>query len=716
MTRRRIVTTLCCALALAPLASIRAQVPLVPSGATWRYLDDGSDQSASYADPLFDDSAWPASAAPLGYGMGDEASVIGFGRDPSAKHITTWFRHAFVVPDPSIYTHAVLRVRRDDGADVSLNGGEVFRSGLPAGVLGPDTLASETVAEATEYNYFEIALDPALLVAGSNLLSAEVHQVSGTSDDLVFDAELLASDREIVTRGPYLQRLSHDAVIVRWRTHVPSFGRVWFGTAQGALGGFVDDGVFDRLHSVTLTGLSPASSYHYAVATPAHVLVGDDGAHTFTTAPLPGTATPFRVWAQGDSGSGDGWAEAVADAYQSWSGGAVPDVWLMLGDNAYDAGTEDQYQAALFDRFPELLRRTALWTTRGNHDSKANVFQDLFDPPTAGEAGGLPSGTEAYYAFDWGNVHFLCLDSQASNPTAGGAMWTWAQADLASTTQDWIIAFWHHPPYSKGTHDSDRESKQVQMRTEILPMLEEYGVDLVLCGHSHGYERSALIDGHYGASSTFVPQFFIDAGDGSPSGDGAYAKAFGSHQGAVYCVAGNAAKVTSNPPSGHPVMVHSAAVRGSLVIDVDGDELAFTFLSDTGTVDDGFTLRKLDPWVDLGNGLAGAAGAPRLTGVGPLVEDKLAGLRVTDALPGASAGLVVGTSVVALPFKGGVLVPRPEAVFPGLAIDAAGELALVGTWPAVIPAGLSLVYQLWVADPSGSHGFSASNGLRGVAQ
>ena len=134
----------------------------------------------------------------------------------------------------------------------------------------------------------------------------------------------------------------------------------------------------------------------------------------------------------------------------------------------------------------------------------------------------MPSGTEAYYSFDWGNIHFVALDSHdtdrsapanpASNvcpPGVGGAMYQWLCADLAATDQDFIIAFWHHPPYTKGSHDSDNAADSAgimkEMRERFLPVLDAYGVDLVLTGHSHSYERSVLLHDHYGVSSTLQP-------------------------------------------------------------------------------------------------------------------------------------------------------------------------------------------------------------------
>ena len=88
-------------------------------------------------------------------------------------------------------------------------------------------------------------------------------------------------------------------------------------------------------------------------------------------------------------------------------------------------------------------------------------------------------------------------------------MYNWLENDLLNTTQDWIVAFWHHPPYSKGSHNSDSESYLIDMRENFLPLLEENGVDLVLSGHSHSYERSYFLNGHYGNSNSFDPSIHM---------------------------------------------------------------------------------------------------------------------------------------------------------------------------------------------------------------
>ena len=405
-----------------------------------------------------------------------------------------------------------------------------------------------------------------------------------------------------VTRGPYLQQGTPTSVVVQWRTATASDSRVRYGDAPGHLTHVADETVITTEHAVTLTGLSPDTTYYYSIGTTTRVLAGDNAEHSFLTSPVTGTAKPTRIWVLGDSGTANANARAVANAYASFTGSTHTDLWLMLGDNAYNNGTDSQYQAAVFDMYPEMLRTSVLWPTLGNHDghtadsaTQTGPYYDIFTLPTHGEAGGLASGTEAYYSFDYGNIHFICLESYETDRSPDGAMMNWLTLDLAATTQEWIIAYWHHPPYSKGSHDSDRELRLVEMRQNALPILEAAGVDLVLSGHSHSYERSFLLDGHYGLSTTLTANMQVDAGDGRINGDGAYKAVFDEanpYQGAVYITAGSSGHISGGALN-HPVMVHASYNRlGSLVLDINGNRLDARFLREDGSVDDTFTILK----------------------------------------------------------------------------------------------------------------------------
>ncbi|HXU83842.1 MAG TPA: metallophosphoesterase [Polyangia bacterium] len=417
-----------------------------------------------------------------------------------------------------------------------------------------------------------------------------------------FRYQAAVSDAGLV-RGPYLQVGTPTSAVVRWRTISASGSRVTFGAALDALDSTVERPELTTEHEVPLDGLMPATRYYYAVGSGSQEVAGAAADQFFVTPPLWGTRRPVRIWAIGDSGTGDKEAARVRDAYRRLTGGmsAYTDIWLMLGDNAYPNGEDDAYQRAVFEMYPMFLRQSFLWPTIGNHDTAEDpnlpadriAYLGNFTLPTQGEAGGLPSGTERYYSFDFADVHFVCLDSMTSDRHPEGAMMTWLEADLLATTRQWIIAFWHHPPYSKGNHDSDYQTEMIEMRQWALPILERHGVDLVLNGHSHTYERSFLLDGHYGSSQTFEPGMKKDPGGGRASEGAPYHKATSGqapHEGAVYVVAGNAGHINAVGP--HPAMFLSLSRLGSVVVDVDGARLDVRFLRETGFIDDAFTILK----------------------------------------------------------------------------------------------------------------------------
>ena len=577
---------------------------MIAAGAEWRYLDSGLSPAAQWRDVSFDDSTWEEGPAQLGYGDGDEQTIVSYGPNASQKFITSYFRRAFQVADPTGIRGLTLHTLRDDGAVVYLNGAEVWRSNMPAGTISHGTLALTGVSGAGETTFFPQFVDPALLVQGSNVVAVEIHQFDPGTSDLSFDLQLIGSPdapAAFVTRGPYLQMGTAHQIRVRWRTNVPTDSRVRYGTAEGALDRVADEAAETTEHEILLSGLSAATRYFYSVGSTGGTLAGNDATHTFMTAPVPGTERPTRIWVLGDSGTANADAAAVRDAYFAFTGARETSLWLMLGDNAYDTGSDLEYQAAVFDMYPTMLRKAVLWPALGNHDT-ANLdtpaptlpYFAMFSLPTAAEAGGVVSGTEKYYSFDYANIHFVCLDSMTSDRSTMGAMLTWLRDDLAATTRQWIVAFWHHPPYSKGSHDSDTDAREIEMRQNAVPILEDFGVDLVLTGHSHSYERSYLIDSHYGSSPTFVSSMKKNGGDGRVSGDGAYKKAGPGavpHEGAVYTVAGSSGRVQAAPLD-HPAMILSLPVLGSMVLDVDGGRLDAVFLRENGTVADSFTILK----------------------------------------------------------------------------------------------------------------------------
>lgn len=683
-----------------PLATERTHVAsatrtvLVPEGAVWRYLDDGSDQGTAWSAPSFDDSTWASGPAQLGYGDGDEATVVSFGPNSEAKFFTTYFRHTFQVPNPAQVQRLRMRLLRDDGAMVYLNGTELARSNMPGGAIGYTTPAAATISSTAESIFDPFSVDPALLQPGTNVFAVEVHQRSSSSSDISFDLELVASDGPaLVVRGPYLQSGTQTSAVLRWSTDIAVPSAVWIGTAPGYLSLAASAPTPTTVHEVQVTGLAPGELSFYGVGDGQTILAGDDADHRFTTHPLPSTTDPTRVWVIGDSGTANHEAKAVRDAYFAYAGGSDTDVWLMLGDNAYEDGAEGEYQVAVFEMFSELLRNTFLWPTIGNHDvlsavsaTESGVYYDMFTLPRQAEAGGLASGTEAYYSFDYADIHFICLNSHDIDRGAAGAMMAWLAADLAATTEKWTIAYWHHPPYSKGSHDSDviedSGGRMKDMREIALPILEAAGVDLVLCGHSHSYERSYLLDGHYGKSTELTPAMILDLGNGNEASDGAYAKptaGMAPHEGAIYAVAGCSGQTESGPLN-HPAMYVSLVTLGSLVLDIDGDRLDGRFLDHLGNVLDAFTILK---------------GVPRtLTRVEPRISETQGGvqdLRIDVGPSGAGLAYVIAGSLGTEPgfLLGSVQVPLNADPYFSFTLTLANSAVYQGTFGFLDAAGLA---------------------------
>jgi len=167
---------------------------VVPPGSVWRYLDDGSNPGTAWRGIHFDDSSWKSGKAQLGYGDGDETTIVGYGPNSQAKFITTYFRTTFSVTNVQSLAAAVLVLLRDDGPVVYLNGVEVFRDNLPEGEINYRTTALNSVGGTSESEYLTVVPDPRLFREGLNVMAVEMHQNSASSSDLSFDLGLAIQD------------------------------------------------------------------------------------------------------------------------------------------------------------------------------------------------------------------------------------------------------------------------------------------------------------------------------------------------------------------------------------------------------------------------------------------------------------------------------------------------------------------------------------------
>ncbi|MCC6234402.1 MAG: metallophosphoesterase family protein [Verrucomicrobiales bacterium] len=439
-------------------------------------------------------------------------------------------------------------------------------------------------------------------------------------------------------RAPYLQSAGPQHMHVVWRTEGPIQPVVRYGTeltdlrlrvktsemvTRAALG--TNDQVLPArwsglrtranlalpaLHSAPLgtfqyearlRDLEPSTTYFYAIYDGDRRLTPEEASYQFTTPPSVGSRGPVRFWVLGDSGTGGEPQAAVHEAMRRTveREGKPLDFWLHVGDMAYGIGRDMEFQSRFFESYDLTLRRAVCWPTMGNHEGRTSSgrtgigpYYDAYVVPTRGESGGVASGTEAYYSFDHANIHFICLDSHDLDRRPTEPMARWLKADLEKTRADWIIAFWHHPAYTKGSHDSDKEKDLTEMRELVMPVIEQGGVDVVFTGHSHTYERSMLMDGAY-ATPTVAENVILDDGDGDPAGDGAYQKRPGNHphEGTVQVVTGNGGANLGRVGT-LPVMRKVFLEYGSVLVDVQGDTLVARMINRDGVERDLFSVVK----------------------------------------------------------------------------------------------------------------------------
>ncbi len=308
-------------------------------------------------------------------------------------------------------------------------------------------------------------------------------------------------DVSLLQRRPYLMSLTGTALVIGWTTSSDVPGEVRIGErVYPATRRALPSGAWQ--HEAPISGLQPGTAYSYTVTVsgrPAYIA-------SFRTAPTSG---PVTFVAFGDAGSGSASQQAVRDRLAQ-----TPfDLALIAGDIVYDRGTYAEFETRYFAVYAALIDHLPFYTAPGNHDyatDRAAPYLALFSLPR--QALREPD-QERYYSFDYGDVHFVALDTNAPLEYVGDAatddMADWLMADLRQTTRPWKVVFLHHPPYSSGLHGS-----QALVRDKLVPLFEQGGVNLVIAGHDHNYERTLPIRGDRAASFAEGGIVYIVTGGG----------------------------------------------------------------------------------------------------------------------------------------------------------------------------------------------------------
>jgi hypothetical protein len=332
---------------------------------------------------------------------------------------------------------------------------------------------------------------------GDTNAPAVAHLAPGDGNAACASLPVTGANGSTIARAPYLQRVTaHDAVVV-WTAVADGTASVLVqspdGRQQLTFPAAIDTtateiasipshwpqlGGRTRQWTAAVSGLEPDTTYCYTVL--------QDGQPATAPTPLrsaPPTGATGRVQflALGDSGGGGSDQTALLKQLQT-----LPfDFMIHVGDIAYDHGTLDEFEGRFFRVYAPLLASRPIFPTSGNHEydsPDAAPFREVFVLP---ENGG-PDGVERWYSYDWGDVHFVALDTEKSGPEQAA----WLEADLTANKLPWTIVYGHKPPHSSGEHGDDPGFNQW-----FVPILQEHHVPLVLSGHDHDYERFNPIDG-----------------------------------------------------------------------------------------------------------------------------------------------------------------------------------------------------------------------------
>jgi hypothetical protein len=538
-----------------------ADTTFVATGAAWKYLDDGSDQGAAWRDVAFSDAGWASGPAQLGYGDGDEATVVSYGPSSTNKYVTTYFRHSFNVPDPGPYACLRLRLLRDDGAAVYLNGTEVRRSNMPAGPVNFLTLAFGVVGGDDEDAYQNLYFYADGLIVGTNVLAVEIHQQARTSSDISFDLSLTGLETlpTLMRKQPYLIYTNVNTEMdVHWQVSLPESCTIEWGLDTSYSMGSARTGGYgtDFQHTYTVTGLTPGTLYYYRVTAGTEVYPG-----SFRAAPAD-DATRVKVFAYGDTRTYPAPHNLVAqDVVAHYT--ADPDfqtIILSMGDLVTDGDTEIDWDSEFFISTYAYIRKMMAslpyQSCMGNHEGDGLLFEKYFPYPFV---------ADRYWSFDYGPVHFAVVDQYVAYGT-GSPQLTWLENDLATTTRPWKIVCLHEPGWSAGSH-----ANNTNVQNYIHPLLMEYGVTMLFAGHNHYYARAVVSGIHH----------ITTGGGGAP----------------LY-----------NPILTYPYIVTGVKAFHFCTIDIDGPVLHFEAINTGSSVIDSFTVVNPNAGVETEDEVHGGLG------------------------------------------------------------------------------------------------------------
>lgn len=457
-----------------------------------------------------------------------------------------------------------------------------------------------------------------------------------------------------IVRGPMLEKAHEDGVTVTWWTDARAAAEPADTQVAKDLSGLIvkmlkDDGTVERSvrvsvssvsdgdlfrHSVRGRGVKPGKPYLYVPC-----VGGKEVGEGFLYRYPKGEGT-LRFLIMGNPGSvtekGKTFYEESVKLWKNyesrWDGLKSTDALMILGNLAYPRFDSKTADAALFHKYERALAKLPLWPVFGtkevSEEGGSSLFDSCFETPEQGECGGTSSREKRYYSFDYNHIHFVVLNTECPDLKELGGdhpMIQWVRRDLTTSRATWKVILMHRSLYTRGTLDSDADGISRLLRELLVPVFDQSGVDLVLSAQNEVYERSFLLQGHTGISSTLGKKMILQKSGGSTGAvDGkgrfrsldvlpergiGFRKKSGA-PGSVYATIGSSGltgawsvgspgkKLKSGsadslvPPAPHPAMQVSLRVLGALVLESSKDSLHGSFIDSEGRVRDDFIIVK----------------------------------------------------------------------------------------------------------------------------
>lgn len=376
-----------------------------------------------------------------------------------------------------------------------------------------------------------------------------------------------------IIKGPYLQNPAEHSITVMWETSLPASSSVEVMPAQrihsGHQGNYKQPeevlGTFSaksqsRIHQITVEGLEPGTTYYYKIYSWNESGEIESDLYMFKTA--AGRGAPFSFAVTSETGGYSGFDQSdglINQRIFSQMRQYRPDIALFVGDVVNDGKNEEEWDTYFFGPGRDFFADTPFYSCLGNHEDNASWYYDLFAFPEP----------RNFYSFDYGDVHFVCLDStdlirnedyprSSGVMSPGNAQYDFLIRDLEAADARWKIVFFHYPPYVSGGY-------QVEALRQLCPVFEQNGVDLVMNSHTIVYERS------------------------HPLREGAV----DYDHGIVYIVAGGAGAMPGwLLPKREWHTSQSLAVPHFLQVVVTADRLEVRAIDDQGRLFDAFQIRK----------------------------------------------------------------------------------------------------------------------------